>query len=227
MRRSILLLSTLLLAAPAQAKDVTIGKTSIALTLPAGFCDMDPSQASDDRIMKAVESMLAGANRLLAMSAECKQLTQWREGKRPLLSDFSQVQTSTRMMEAESPPNPQAALKEICATLRTDGEKAVVGLASDMKSRIEAALKEVKQNQVRFLGVVAEDPTACYAVIVQRMKAETGKDVTLMALSATAYVKGKIVFYYLYAPYQNNYTVTALLARHKTNVAALLAANKN
>lgn len=226
MSRWIALLFPLLLSASALAKDATIGKTTVALTLPAGFCDLDAAQASDARIIKAIETMLAGENRLLAMSADCRQLAQWREGKRPLLSDFSQYQTSTRMMEAESPPDPQAALKEICATMRAEGEKTMAGLASDMKGRVETALKEVKQNQVRFLGVVAEEPTACYAVIVQRLKAETGKDVTLMALSATMFVKGKIVFYYLYAPYQNNYTVTALLARHKANVAALLAANR-
>jgi hypothetical protein len=62
--------------------------------------------------------------------------------------------------------------------------------------------------------------------MAQRIKAETGKDVTLIAVFATTYIKGKIVFYYLYSPYRSAQTVTALQAKHKINVAALLEANK-
>ena len=43
---------------------------------------------------------------------------------------------------------------------------------------------------------------------------------------ATTYIKGKIVYYYLYSPYRSTQTVSALLAKHKLNVAALLQANK-
>ena len=43
---------------------------------------------------------------------------------------------------------------------------------------------------------------------------------------ATTFIKGKIVYYYLYSPYRSAQTVTSLLARHKLNVAALLQANK-
>jgi hypothetical protein len=38
-------------------------------------------------------------------------------------------------------------------------------------------------------------------------------------------VQGKLVFYYLYSPYRSAQTMTALLAKHKLNIAALLAAN--
>ena len=55
---------------------------------------------------------------------------------------------------------------------------------------------------------------------------QTGKDVTLIAVFATTYIKGKIVYYYLYSPYRSTQTVSSLLAKHKLNVAALLQANK-
>ena len=44
--------------------------------------------------------------------------------------------------------------------------------------------------------------------MAQRIKAETGKDVTLIAVFATTYIKGKIVYYYLYSPYRSTQTVT-------------------
>ena len=94
-----------------------------------------------------------------------------------------------------------------------------------MKARVEEAVRGVQINQVRSLGVVAEDANACYAALVQRLKAETGKEVTIFALFATTFVQGKLVLYYLYSPYRSAQTMTALLAKQKLNVAALLAAN--
>jgi hypothetical protein len=101
----------------------------------------------------------------------------------------------------------------------------MTGLAPDVKQRVEQALKNTQVNQLRFLGVVADEDSACYGAIAQRLKAQTGKDVTIVGLSATMFVKGKLLYYYLYAPYRSAQTVTALLAKQKLNVAALLAAN--
>jgi hypothetical protein len=226
-RRSIVLLLVLSLSLPAMAKDAKIGSTSVTLTAPPGHCELEQTDAADARIIKAIEGMLASDNRLLAAFADCKQLTQWRAGKRPLLDDIAQYQTPARTVDAPAPAAPEDMLKQVCAKMREEGEKTVAGLAADIKTRIEQVMKDVKHNQMRFLGVVAEEPTACYAVIVQRFKAETGKDVTQAALFATTFVKGKLVYYYLFAPYQSPYTVTALLAKHKVNVAALLSANKD
>jgi hypothetical protein len=50
--------------------------------------------------------------------------------------------------------------------------------------------------------------------------------VTIVGLSASAFVKGKLVYYYLFAPYRSGQTVSTLLAKQKLNVAAFLAANK-
>ena len=54
---------------------------------------------------------------------------------------------------------------------------------------------------------------------------DAGTDKTQVTVGAATIVKGKLVYYYLYAPYVNADTVTAMLTRHQSNVAALLAAN--
>lgn len=102
----------------------------------------------------------------------------------------------------------------------------MTGLTATMKARVEEAVRGVTVNQTRFLGVVGEEPGVCYSAMAQRTKAENGKDVTLIAVFATTYIKGKVVYYYLYSPYRSAQTVTSVLARHKINVAALLQANK-
>jgi hypothetical protein len=225
-RPAVALLLASLLSLPCLAKDAKVGQTSITLTAPPGQCELDPGQPSDARILQITESTLAGVgNRLLGFYADCKQLNDWRTGKRALLEDFAQYQTAIALVDAPAPAVAAEAIKQLCSQQREASEKAVSGLATDMKARVEEAVRGVQLNQVRSLGVVAEDANACYAALVQRLKAETGKDVTIMALFATTFVQGKLVFYYLYSPYRSAQTVTALLAKQKLNVAALLAAN--
>jgi hypothetical protein len=226
-RPAVALLIASLLGLPCLAKDAKVGQASITLTVPSGQCELDPQQAGDARLLQVTEKMLSGAgNRLLGFYADCKQLADWRTGKRPLLEDFAQYQTLIAVADAPAPAAPVETLKEFCRQQRQEGEKAVSGVAPDLKTRIEEAIRGVTVNQVRFLGVVAEEPGVCYAAMAQRFKAETGKDVTLVAVFASTFIKGKIVHYYLFSPYRSAQTVGVLLARHKPNVAALLAANK-
>jgi hypothetical protein len=216
-----------LVSVPCLAKEATIGEASITLTTPAGQCELDPKQPDDARTLQTTEGAVAGVgNRLLGFYADCKQLTDWRTGKRPLLEDFSQYQTLASAVSSAAPPAPEEMIKQICSQQREKGEKMMSGLARDIKARVEEAVRGVTVNQTRFLGVVAEEPGVCYAAMAQRLKGETGKDVTLIAVFATTFIKGKIVYYYLYSPYRSTQTVTAVLAKHKLNVAALLQANK-
>jgi hypothetical protein len=214
-----------LLCGPCLAREVKLGETNITLTSPPGQCELDRGVPGDARLLQAVETAIGG-NRLLAMYAECRQHADWRAGKRGLLEDFAQYQVAPQFADAPPEPAPEQALKQLCATLRADGERLMAGLAPDMKARIEQAVRNAQVNQTRFLGVVAEEPAACYSAMAQRLKAETGKDVTIIGLFAATYVRGKLVYYYLYSPYRSTQTVTTLLARQKRNVAALLEANK-
>jgi len=216
-----------LVSLPCLAKEASVGQTSITLTTPSGQCELDPNQPGDAARLQSTESALAGVgNRLLAFYADCKQLGDWRAGKRRQFEDFAQYQMTVATIDAPAPAAPEEALKELCSHLRQEGERTMSGLASDIKTRVEQIVRGVTINQMRFLGVVAEEPGACYAAMVQRLKGEGGKDMTIVAVYATMFIKGKVVHYYLYSPYRSAQTVTGLLARHKANVAALLAANK-
>jgi len=225
-RSAAVVLFASLLSLPCHGKEARVGEAALSLTTPAGQCELDPSKPGDARMLEVTERAVSGVgNQVLGFYADCKQLTDWRTGKRPLLEDFAQYQTLASAASAPGPAAPEEAIKQLCSQQREASEKVVTGIATDMKARIEEAVRGVQLNQVRSLGVVAEDANACYAALVQRFKAETGKDVTIMALFATTFVQGKLVLYYLYSPYRTAQTMPALLAKQKLNVAALLAAN--
>jgi len=207
----------------ASAKDARIDTASLNLPPPTGYCELTEQQPSDARMIKVVSDVLAGHNELLAMSADCRQLQNWRAGTQRVLDDYAQYQT---LIATKGSNFPRAeAVKQVCAQVRTEGEKFVAGLAEEMNKRLENVVKEIKVNENRLVGVLAEDADACYFATVQKMKTEAGADKTQLIISAVTTIKGKILYYYLFAPYSNAGDVNTAFDRHKNNVAAVLKAN--
>jgi hypothetical protein len=60
---------------------------------------------------------------------------------------------------------------------------------------------------------------------VQKLRTEAGADKTQLIISAVTVIKGKILYYYLFAPYSDAGNVNTTFNRHKANVSAVLKAN--
>jgi hypothetical protein len=210
------------------AKDVTIGNVSTDLTIPSGFCELDGKNPVDVRALTAIRKLVSDAgNQLLVLAADCRQLDDWRIGKRGLLDDIMQYQTPVNLLNKPLPVRPSEFIKQVCALTRSQGEKLLSAVAPDLHSHIEQTLQQVKVNETSLLGVLAEDSTACYAALLQRLRTEVGTDKVQTAVYATTIVRGKVIYCYLFAPYTGAETIGDILAKQKLNVAALIAANKN
>ena len=208
----------------ATAGEATVGGVPIKLPQPAGYCELIDREPSDKRMLTVLTDILAkSGNKLLGMTADCRQLTDWRAGKRKLLDDLGQYQTSIAQMDKPT----AEPVKQTCATLRAQGDELLAKQMPDIKSRVESALEKVKINNTSFMGVLAEDPTACYAALLQKLRTEVGTDKTQVNAFATTIVKNKSIFVYRITPYVNSASVDAALAKLKIDVAGLLAANKN
>jgi hypothetical protein len=200
----------------AVAKDAKVGTISLTLPPPTDYCELDATQASDARMLKAIEGMLAPTNnRLLVMSADCTQLTDWRAGKRPLLDNMAQYQTLIPWENGPLPKTPEAVIKDACNQMRSQGEQMVTNMTPDVKARAEQVLKTVKINEMKFMGVVGEEPNACYAAMLQKFHTEVGTDKTQVTVFSSTIVKSKLVYFYLFAPYVSGDSVTNLLAQQK------------
>src|SRR3990170_4124757 len=229
MRLAKLLLASALICFAAtgsrSAEEAVIGAATIVIPVPDRQCKLDRSQPSDEKLYQAITALLAGRNRLLAAFADCTQLKDWRAGRRPLLDDFVQVQTPLSGEAKDVPGVATDVTKEICASTRAQGEKIVAGLEKDVAARIESVLKNAKQNELRFLGVVAEEPNACYAAMLQKISTQAGTEKTQLVVFSTSVVKGKIVYHYRFGLYRDAGSMTRLLEEEKKHVAAFLAAN--
>jgi hypothetical protein len=213
-------------ASGAWAAETSIGGVSINLPAPAGFCELSASQPADNRALTTFGGLLEkSGNRLLGFFADCQQLADWRAGKRPLLDDYAQFQTPISGMDRVV-ASPKAFIHETCATLRAQGKELNSNIAPDVKSKIERALANVKMDSLEFVGVLAEDDTACYAAQIMNAHVSNGADKTQIVLLALAVVKSKFIVLNRYRVYVGADAASDLLAKWKDTVAALYAANK-
>ncbi len=218
------LAGALAIAGPGAAKDAKIGSADVTLATPEGYCELTDQEPSDARLLKIVGDLVKGVqNELLTMSADCKQLKAWRTGELPSLDDYVQYQTIAAAKESNLSRGP--SIKEFCASMRAQGEKTLSGMAPDINTRLETAIKGAKFNEPLFLGVLAEDAEACTFGLMQRIQTESGAEKVQVTIAATTIVKGKVIFYNYYTAYHGRETVPAALARHQRNITAMLAAN--
>jgi hypothetical protein len=205
----------------AAAAPFTIDGVSIELPVPAGFCELTGSELSDRQKINTIEELMTGATggRILAISADCRQLADWRAGKR-LLADYGQYSVP-RAAEISAD-----TFKQSCAMMRLRGGEIDAETKGDVKSRLEDFIKGANVSKQSFVGFLGEDPAACYTATLQKAKSQSGTDVLQLTLMALARVKDKIVVVNRYAPYQNAETVNDTLTKLKSTVAAVLAANR-
>jgi hypothetical protein len=202
----------------AQAK---VEGVAINLPTPAGFCELGHGHPTDQRMLETIAEALAKArgNQLLAMSADCRELADWRDGRRPL-GDYGQYQ-APRMASAN-----EETFKQTCAALRQQGGRGFANLKTEAKTRMEDSVRQMKVNEQRFAGFLGEEPTACYIALLQKLKGEDGRDVALVIVLAITMVKGKFLFVNRSAPYVNSDSINETWAKLKLTIAALQQANR-
>lgn len=210
-------------ASSALAAEANIGGVSITLPPPGGFCELGESNESDKRMLTTLAPLLEkSGNKLLAMSADCRQLTEWHTGKRQLLDDYGQYQTQIAGMDKP----PAETVAQTCTTLRNEGNKILANQLPDIKKRVEATMSKIKLNETSFIGVLGEDNDACYAGLIQKIHTEANTDKTQVTAFAISIVKNKSLFIYRFSVYRGPQSVDATLRKIKVDVAALIAANK-
>jgi hypothetical protein len=137
------------------------------------------------------------------------------------MDDFANYVMPKSAMNARLPPD---AVKQVCDVTRKKGEQIHADASRKASSLLEQVVKGIKADEPLFLGVVAEDADACYLATVQKTN-YLGTEQTQAWVTAMLAARGKFISYNLYTAYVSGETVAALLAKHKSNVAAVLRAN--
>jgi hypothetical protein len=230
MMRAVTCATVLLACSPAalraETESVSVGGVLLRLSPPPGFCALDATHAADARLFGAVARTLADmGNRLLSLSADCSELAEWRSGRRQLLDNLAQHQIMTTWEDVLLAVSPQTIIKQTCAEMRSRGGELVSSTTSNANARIERVLKTVKINEMKFLGVLGEEPLACYAALLQRTATEAGREKTQLTVLATTVVRRKLIYYYRSTLYVDSGTIEAMRERVKADTWRLRAEN--
>lgn len=87
-RPIVIALASAVFGSSALAAEVTLDGVPLNLPPMAGFCELEDQNPSDKCMLATLTDLLAkSGNKLLSMSADCQQLTDWRTPKRPRLDD--------------------------------------------------------------------------------------------------------------------------------------------
>jgi hypothetical protein len=205
--------------------EVQHGAARLNLVPPAGHCFLDEAQPSDARLAGILRQVFGGELRMLQAFADCAQLRSWRSGQRKTLSDYGQFLVPVDFIDKKLDGPSRPYVETICKTMRDEGGQLLDQSAPTVKKRFEEALKGAQMNEMRFLGVVGQDDTACYFGLIQKLVTEFGDPKTQVDVSAIAFVAGKMIYSNLYAVHEGDQTLSELLERQQTNVARTLRAN--
>jgi len=226
-RTAAVLVAVCVLCTAAAATQIKIAETTLSLPLPPGHCELDPTVSTDAHLVSNIHAARnKTGNRLLLLSADCRDLREWRNGKRPALERRAEYQTVLAFANGPLPDAPENVLKRLCGQMQDMGTQAGSIQPKDLQQRAEQALATLRVNQMRFLGTIGEGPTACYASLLQKSQTDTGQERVEVTVFATTIVKGKVVLHYAFAPYANKGTIVEMLTRQKAMVARLQAANR-
>jgi hypothetical protein len=193
-----------------------IGDTFVKLPPPAGFCELTPQYEFDGRTLAVVSSYMAGDSiKLLAMSADCNQLAEAREGKRQLDEVAAYL---VENLDIKTPTPFSVASK--CSILRASSNSPI---GTDVDSRLASTVETIKVSEAGSIGVIAEDDNACYTATLT--KTDAGAQKVLVILQANAVIRTKAIIVRRQTVYLNPDTIKAALPKLKSDVAAFVAAN--
>jgi hypothetical protein len=210
----------------AREMKVSVGGREIILVIDPDQCQLDRNHPSDKRVYDLVERGLAGQNELLLAAADCSQIGPWRNGARPTLDDFTQVQVGLTQRDRDLTGREVETANQICTALRQQGEAAVTGPMNAVRDRFNQVSDTVKINQVQFVGVVREDPEACYASLLQRVRTEHGTDKLILCVYAHVVVRGRLLYLYRYTEGDNFASMVRMTDMLRKSVQAHLDANQ-
>jgi len=219
-------MSSAMLSTAVVAKEVRVGPVTLLLASPPGYCELDIDQIVDARAVSLTERMLS-TNRLLGFSADCEQLAKYRatKGATPL-DNILQYQTLVGWEHRQLPGPPEAVIKSLCEQMRSHSEKLAFATTPEIVARAEQVLKDVRINRIQTLGVVGEDPLACYLASLKKFSAADGIEKAQVIVFAATIINFKIIYCYVYAPYTSSDTLADTLKQLRSNVAALWSANR-
>lgn len=208
-----------LLALEAEAGTVNLLGRSIEAAIPAGYCEYGPHPAEAE-LVRRFREVIGNSNQILAMFADCKELEDFRKGRRAMLDNYGQI-------VAQSPKGQLRALKGMS---RTEYIQKMSGRTYDFSEAFKKGEARAQQfvpglQLAENLGILSADSNGLYTGVLMTVPDDAGRQRPVIGIVGMTLVKEMPITINLYQPYRNSPDLRALLARQQSAIAILVRVN--
>jgi hypothetical protein len=144
-----------------------------------------------------------------------------------VLDHLAQYETVLALEAGALPDTPENLVKGYCDEMNATAVQSMPGTGPGAEDRAEQAARVVRVGEMRYLGVVAIEPLACYSATLHKFSVENAGEITQATVITALILKGKIIISYLFAPYAGHETIPKLLTTQRAHVSQLQRANRN
>lgn len=203
-----------------------IGSATINLAAPDGWCRLEPEKLSDTRLIRLLsESMERVGNSFIVAYSECGELERWRSARQRTLDNYGIVTFDKALREFDYPGSNASFVSELRKTMEAADPNYIDDLMARSAEVVEEGLPLVKLGKARNLGLLGEDKDSLYAAAIMPVTTEFGDTKVVVVSNGTTLLGKKILYTYLYTPYEGAKVLPRLLDNHKKWTARLRAAN--
>jgi hypothetical protein len=210
----------LLISPVAHSEDARFGSSSVKVSPPNGFCELDKASKADIAFFDIISNYSkVGGFSLIALYPDCRELEASRKSGAFILT---KVAFASFMKRVDRPPSQY--ISETCDKLRE-------GLSDEQKARVSKYVTEFSKGtsgvqNALSLGVLDEVKGAvCYSGILVKAKVANTHETTLVYLSAGTIVGDQPVGIFQWTKYEDATSIAAALANLKTVYSNFAAAN--
>jgi hypothetical protein len=206
-------------ATAAFGRDVKVGNSTIKVTPPAGYCELDQAIKADRNYLKSATDIDANAGlTLFAAFPDCKELKEMRASNAFVATKVLITAETNSIGKANA-----NSVTDTCKELKEQGDKLAADNNKSMQDNVKTNSVNTLQNN-QFLGVLDDKGDVCFSA--QLITATTPKGrVRNLNLFATTLLGNNIIFLYSFSPYVDATSVASGLANLKVIYADFVAAN--
>jgi hypothetical protein len=219
-RVCLILLSVIitLLSIEAEAGPVILLGRSIEPVIPSGYCEVG-GHPSDTEIVSRTRQNIGNSNQILALFADCKELDDFRKGRRKMLDNYGQILAQT----------PKGQLRVFKGISRQEFIQNLSARSDNMPEAFKKAEVRVKQYvsgyRLENLGLLATDSNGIYIGTLMTITDDSGLPRPIVGVVGMTLVKELSFSINLYQAYKVAPDLRRLLARQQTAIANFVRAN--
>lgn len=216
--RPVFITLLIIFAAPSHSEPTSILGRTIQVVIPSGYCEVGKHPADTEIARRTIEG-IGNSNQALVLFANCKELDEFRRGKRAMLDNYGQILLQT----------PKGQVKMLAGVSRAEYIQRIAARTDFGESfrKAEAKIRkfEPSYQSMENLGVLAADANGLYIGLLLALTVDAPQPRRLVGVMGMTLVKELPLSVNIYQAYTKSPDLSTILAKQKSAMNAFVQAN--